>query len=178
MKRVAALAVISLAFLGACSSTDDNAPKTTDTPSATQTSDNTDTAKDEREFKLANGETVKFDRLGELPEEMAADIQARFDAVLEAPTADNDNFGAFKTVAAEIGSETGKYVGGLVEIMTTCDDADVATWAFAAQTMSEAFVPECGSADSKAAAQELADNYIANAMGGPAAWMLVVQASN
>lgn len=172
MKRVAALAVISLAFLGACSSTDgDKTTEPTSTPSASAT----ESAKDLREFTLADGTTVEFDRLGELPAEMAADIQARFDAVLEEPTADNDNFGAFKAEAATVGSETGKYVGGLVQVMATCDDADVVTWAFGAQTMSEPFVPACDAADSKVAAQELADDYIMNAMGGPAAWLLITQ---
>ena len=172
MKRVAALAVISLAFLGACSSTDgDKTPESTSSPSASAT----DSAEDMREFTLADGTTVEFDRLGELPADMSADIQARFDAVLEEPTADNDNFGAFKAEAATVGSETGKYVGGLIQVIATCDEADVTTWAFGAQTMSEPFVAACDAADAKVAAQELADDYIKNAVGGPAAWILITQ---
>ena len=175
MKRIAALAVVSLAFLGACSSTNDKTPDATPSASESSTGTETGTNKNEREFTLADGTTVKFDRLGELPAEMTADIDARFAAVLVAPADDMDNFGAFKAEAAAIGTETGKYVGGVPEATLTCDDALPPSWVFAAQTMSTPFAPECGAADSKADAEKLATDYIANAVGGPDAWIVITQ---
>lgn len=182
MKRTAAIAVIALGLLGACSSEAD----TEATPSTTEASAKTDI----REYTTTAGKTVEYDRLAELPADMTADLQARLDAVLyepdvdaylaalateDGPAADTDNFLAFKGEAASIGMDTGKYVGGIIRAVQTCGDVSEATWAFAPQDMNSAQFPECGAADAKSDAYTLAYNYIEGALGGPSAWVILEQ---
>ena len=182
MKRTAAIAVIALGLLGACSGEDE---AVTPTPSA-------DVKTDIREYTTTAGEKIEYDRLAELPADMTADLQSRLDGVLYEPDVDaylaaaatetgagpdTDNFLAFKGEAAAIGSETGKYVGGIIRVVQTCDEESAVTWGFAPQDMYTAQLPECGSTDPKADAHALADKYIQGALGGPNAWVIMEQQS-
>ncbi|WP_313276953.1 hypothetical protein [Timonella senegalensis] len=187
MKRVAALAVISLAFLSACSSDSDNGAKPSDG------TDNSTAMADAREYTMTDGSKVTFDRLAPLPENMMKDVQSRFDAVLYEPDVkayeaaaatmegagpDVDNVMAFKGEATKLGSETGKYYGGVVRGVTQCDDASVVTWGFIAQDATTPKFAACDSADAKAEATDIANKYIVGALGGPEAWVIVTQNSD
>lgn len=181
MKRTAAIAVIALGLLGACSGEEE--ATTTSTPTA-------DVKTDVRSYTATDGATIEYDRLSALPAEMTADLQGRLDKVLYEPDVDaylaaaateagagpdTDNFLAFKGEAAAIGSETGKYVGGIIRVVQTCGEESAVTWGFAPQDMTTPQLPECGAADAKADALALADKYIQGALGGPNAWIIMEQ---
>lgn len=180
MKRTAAIAVIAVALLGACSSEKEATPEaSTSVPAAAS------------EYTLLDGSKVEFDRKAALPQEVAADIQARFDAALIEPNIEaytaalateagpdttTDNFLAFKDEATAVGADTSKYVAGVIRTIQECDNGMEVTWAFASQTASGPIaVAACGSADAKAEAQAAADEYLKDAMGGADAWVLVEQ---
>src|SRR5690554_167463 len=79
LKRVSALIVASsLLFLGACSSDEKPAEDTATTPSASADPD-------VFTYNFTSGETTEVNRLEPLPEDVAADIQSRFDATLFEP---------------------------------------------------------------------------------------------
>jgi len=192
MKRVAALAVVSLVFLGACSSNDDT-DTSANNSSDTASNSNSNTKTDEREYTMADGSKVTFDRLAPLPENMMADVQARFDAVLFEPDVDAytaaaatdagpdetvDTVLAFKGLATTLGSETGKYYGGVIRMVTDCDGTPTTTWGFIGQDQTTPTPSACDSADPKADASAAADSYIVNALGGPDAWVIVTQNSD
>lgn len=183
MKRVSALIVASsLLFLGACSSDEKPAEDTATTPSASADPD-------VFTYNFTSGETTEVNRLEPLPEDVAADIQSRFDATLFEPdakayteaveagtvSADVDNYAAFKGLSATVGGETGKYIGGVIKVVTDCDGEPTVTWAFAAQSTSAPETAACDSADALAEAQQIADDYVANAMGGADAWFVTEQ---
>lgn len=183
MKRVSALIVASsLLFLGACSSDEKPAEDTATTPSAS-------VDPDVFTYNFTSGETTEVNRLEPLPEDVAADIQSRFDATLFEPdakayteaveagtvSADVDNYAAFKGLSATVGGETGKYIGGVIKVVTDCDGEPTVTWAFAAQSTSAPEPAACDSADALAEAQQIADDYVANAMGGADAWFVIEQ---
>ncbi len=179
MKRTAAIAVIAVALLSACSSEKE---ATTEASASTPSTAS--------EYTLLDGSKVEFDRKAALPQNVADDIQARFDAALiepnieaytaalateAGPDATVDNFLAFKDEATAVGSETSKYVAGVIRTIQECDNGMEATWAFASQTTSSPVVAACGSADAKAEAKAAADAYLKDAMGGADAWILVEQ---
>lgn len=183
LKRVSALIVASsLLFLGACSSDEKPAEDTATTPSASADPD-------AFTYNFTSGETTEVNRLEPLPEDVAADIQSRFDATLFEPdakayteaveagtvSADVDNYAAFKGLSATVGGETGKYIGGVIKVVTDCDGEPTVTWAFAAQSTSAPEPAACDSADALAEAQQIADDYVANAMGGADAWFVIEQ---
>ncbi|WP_435299194.1 hypothetical protein [Timonella sp. A28] len=183
MKRVATLALVSLALLGACSTDDGNAADNSASP----------TAADPRKYVLEDGTTIEYDRLGELPQNMAEELQGRFDKVLFEPNVekyqaalvakklgpDTDNLLAFKAEAGNIGSETGKYVGGVIRAVATCEDESLKVmWGFAPQDKNTAQFADCSVADSKAEAHKLAQTYLDGAIGGREAWVLIEQKSS
>ncbi len=184
MKRTAAIAVLALALpiLGACSAQEE--------PGAISTTEAGPNQTQNREYKLADGTTVEYNRLAPLPAEMQADLQARLDSVLFEPDVeaylaaaatdegagpDTDNFLAFKDEANKIGQDTGKYVGAIIRAVQTCGDDSVVSWAFAAQDRNAPQFPACDSADPKAEAAELAEQYLPSAIGGTEAWIVLGQ---
>lgn len=187
MKRTAAIAALALALplLGACSAQEE--------PGAISTTEAGPNQTQNREYKLADGTTIEYNRLAPLPAEMTTDLQARLDSVLFEPDVeaylaaaateagagpDTDNFLAFKAEANKIGQDTGKYVGAIIRAVQTCGDESAVTWAFAAQDRNAPQFPECGSTDAKAEAAELAEHYIPTAIGGTEAWIVLGQQSN